>query len=168
MGRPRDMVAFLGRTIRTAKDESFCSADGAKILTKAVYSAEPGYSDYLFEELSDEWRNQNPRFLEYLRALENLRYAAITTDELESALAAKHLVSDRADFRNTVRFLFENSIVGITVGESTQWRYRCFYPNQAFVDTDVIKVHPGLIKRLGLTEGASENASRLSSGRDDE
>jgi hypothetical protein len=166
MGRPRDMVAFLGRTIRTAKDEDFVSSDGAKILTKAVYSAEPGYSDYLFEELSDEWRNQNPRFLEYLRTLENLRYAAITTDELEKALAAKQLVSDRADFRNTVRFLFENSIVGITVGESAQWRYRCFLPNQAFVDTDIVKVHPGLIKRLGLTEGASESASKSAAGKE--
>ncbi len=160
MGRPRDMVAFLGRTFRTARDEGLLSPDGNKILTRAVYAAEPGYSEYLFEELSDEWRNQNPKFHDYLRTLENLRYAAITTAELEEALSAKRLTEDRADFRNVVRFLFENSIIGITVGESKQWRYRCFYPNQAFVDTDVIKVHPGLIKRLGLTEGASEKAGR--------
>lgn len=159
MGRPRDIVAFLGRTFRTAADEDLRSPDGEKILTRAVYAAEPGYSEYLYEEVSDEWRNQNPKFLDYLRTLENLRYAAITTEELEQALEAKGLTADRAEFRSTVRFLFENSIIGITVGESKQWRYRCFYPNQAFVDTDVIKVHPGLIKRLGLTEGASEKAS---------
>ena len=160
MGRPRDMVAFLGRIFKAARSEGLRSPDGERIVTRAVYAAEPGYSEYLFEELSDEWRNQNPRFHDYLGILENLRYAAITTGELEEALTAKNLASDRADFRNTVRFLFENSIIGITVGESTQWRYRCFYPNQAFVDTDVIKVHPGLIKRLGLTEGSSEKASR--------
>lgn len=160
MGRPRDIVAFLGRTFRAASDEDLRSNDGEKILTRAVYTAEPGYSEYLYEEVSDEWRSQNPKFLDYLRTLENLRYAAITTEELEQALEAKGLTADRAEFRSTVRFLFENSIIGITVGESKQWRYRCFYPNQAFVDTDVIKVHPGLIKRLGLTEGASEKAGK--------
>ena len=163
MGRPRDMVAFLSRTFKTAKSENLCSADGNKILTRAIYAAEPGYSEYLFEELSDEWRNQSPNFLDYLRTLENLRYAAITTDELETALTTKGLINERADFRNIVRFLFENSIIGITVGNSKQWRYKCFYPNQAFIDTEVIKTHPGLIKRLGLTEGASEAASEAAS-----
>ena len=160
MGRPRDMVAFLGRTFKTARADNLCSTDGNKILTRAIYAAEPGYSEYLFEELSDEWRNQNPNFLDYLRTLENLRYAAITTKELEDALTTKSLIKDRADFRNIVRFLFENSIIGITVGDSKQWRYKCFYQNQAFLDTDVIKTHPGLIKRLGLTEGASESAGK--------
>lgn len=160
MGRPRDMVAFLGRTFKTARAENLCSPDGNKILTRAIYAAEPGYSEYLFEELSDEWRNQNPNFLDYLRTLENLRYAAITTVELENALTTKGLIKDRADFRNIARFLFENSIIGITVGDSKQWRYKCFYPNQAFLDTDIIKTHPGLIKRLGLTEGASEGAGK--------
>lgn len=159
MGRPRDMVAFLSMTFSTARTENFRNPDGEKILTRAVYTAEPGYSDYLFEELSDEWRNQNPNFLEYLRTLENLRYAAIRTDELEQALKAKGLSRDRAEFRGIARFLFENSIIGITVGESKQWRYRCFYPNQAFVDTEVIKVHPGLIKRLGLIEGSSDKGA---------
>ncbi|MFZ1548374.1 MAG: hypothetical protein WAT12_14965 [Candidatus Nitrotoga sp.] len=160
MGRPRDMVAFLGRTFVTARAEKLCSSDGNKILTRAIYAAEPGYSEYLFEELSDEWRNQNPSFLEYLRTLENLRYAAITTEELELALTTKGFIKERADFRNIVRFLFENSIIGITVGDSKQWRYKCFYQNQAFLDTDVIKTHPGLIKRLGLTEGASDRAGK--------
>jgi hypothetical protein len=160
MGRPRDMVAFLSRTFKAARAEKLYNSTEDKILTRAIYSAEPGYSEYLFEELSDEWRNQNPKFLDYLQTLENLRYAAVTTKELEDALTQKNLVKDRADFRNIVRFLFENSIIGITVGESKQWRYRCFYPNQAFVDTDVIKTHPGLIKRLGLTEGFSDNAGK--------
>lgn len=160
MGRPRDMVAFLGRTFKTARSEKLCNTDGTKILTRAIYTAESGYSEYLFEELSDEWRNQNPSFLDYLRTLENLRYAAITTAELEEALTKKGLITDRSDFRNIVRFLFENSIIGITVGDSKQWRYKCFYQNQAFLDTDIIKTHPGLIKRLGLTEGASDSAGK--------
>lgn len=158
MGRPRDMVAFLSRSFRTAREENLVDSDSDKIQAKAIYLAEPGYSEYLYEELSDEWRNQNAHFHDYLGTLENLRYAAITTVELEEALTNKHIVSDRAGFRNIVRFLFENSIIGVTVGNSYQWRYRCFYPTQAFVDTDTIKVHPGLIKRLGLLEGSSEKA----------
>lgn len=168
MGRPRDMVAFLGRTIRAAKDEEFFHGDTGKIVSKAIYSAEPGYSEYLYEELSDEWRSQKPNFHDYLATLENLKYASITTLELEKALTGKGLVTDRAEFRAVVRFLFENSIIGITVGDSKQWRYRCFYPTQAFVDTVVIKTHPGLIKRLGLTEGASDAATAAGSVEVDE
>ncbi|WP_332728327.1 P-loop ATPase, Sll1717 family [Pseudomonas sp. ESBL9] len=163
MGRPRDMVAFLSRTFSTAKAEELYDKETDKISSKAIYAAEPGYSEYLYEELSDEWRNQNEKFHDYLGTLENLRYAAITTNELESALSGKGIVHDRTSFRNVARFLFENSIIGITVGDSKQWRYRCFYPTQAFVDTDVVKVHPGLIKRLGLTEGSSDKVGSMAS-----
>lgn len=166
MGRPRDMVAFLSRTFKSAKDENFCHEETGAILSKAIYAAEPGYSEYLYGELSDEWRSQKANFHDYLGVLENLRYSTITTLELESALNAKNLVIDRSDFRAVARFLFENSIIGITIGDSKQWRYRCFYPNQAFVDGDLIKVHPGLIKRLGLTEGSSDAAA--ASGKVDE
>jgi hypothetical protein len=173
MGRPRDMVSFLSRIIETAKSQlddelegdsenaSYVSGDGSKILSKAIYVAEPGYSEYLYGELDDEWRTQNQNFQDYLTILENLRYASISSDELADELKNKNIVSDRAEFRQIVRFLFDNSIIGIQVGGSQQWRYRCFYPNKGFLDTDVIKVHPGLIKRLGLTEGASEKATAI-------
>lgn len=168
MGRPRDMVAFLEKTFQIAKDERLFNPETGKILVEAIYSAEAGYSDYLYEELSDEWRSQNSDFHDYLNTLENLLNTAITTTELQVALTTKGLVADRAGFRSVARFLFENSIVGIRVGGSKQWRYRCFYPNQAFSDDDskVIKVHPGLVKRLGLTQGASEAAKNA--GQTDE
>ncbi|MDR5790268.1 hypothetical protein P9281_27360 [Caballeronia sp. LP003] len=162
MCRPRDMVAFLDKTFKVAKADALHSPDGQQISTLAIYDAESGYGDYLFEELSDEWRNQNEHFLEYLRTFENLRYAAITSDELKEALIKKGLASDHAEFRAIMRFLFENSIIGITVGKSKQWRYKCFFPSQAFSDADVVKVHPGLIKRLGLTESSSERANAVS------
>ncbi|WP_124921911.1 P-loop ATPase, Sll1717 family [Burkholderia stagnalis] len=161
MCRPRDMVAFLDKTFKAAKADELHSPDGMQISTQAIYDAESSYGDYLFEELSDEWRNQNQDFLEYLRTFENLRYAAITPDELKDALIKKGLVNDHAEFRSIMRFLFENSIIGITVGKSKQWRYKCFFPSQAFSDADVVKIHPGLIKRLGLTESSSERASAV-------
>lgn len=168
MGRPRDMVAFLDKTFKVAKEEELFHTETGKILAQAIYNAESGYSDYLYEELSDEWRSQNPAFHPYLDTLENLLSTAITTIELENALTTKGIVTDRAGFRSVARFLFDNSIVGIRVGGSKQWRYKCFYPNQAFADDDskVIKVHPGLIKRLGLILGASEAAK--SAGQTDE
>jgi len=159
MGRPRDMVAFLSKTFKAAKTDNLYNLESDKIITKAIYNAEPSYSDYLYEELIDEWNTQNPQFRAYLAELENLRYAAVSSGELQETLVKKNLVQDWSGFRDVVRFLFENSIIGITVGESRQWRYRCFYPNQAFVDATVIKTHPGLIKRLGLIEGGTEKAN---------
>ncbi|MFZ3141313.1 P-loop ATPase, Sll1717 family [Polaromonas sp.] len=161
MCRPRDMVAFLSRTLKSAKSENYISTETGKILTKAIYEAEPGYSDYLYDELSDEWRNQNPNFLQYLAVIENLRYAMFSTSSFEDALKAKDLAKDRAEFRAVLRFLFDNSIIGIQVGESTQWRYKCFLPTQAFTDVETLKVHPGLIKRLGLTEGVAPGSTSL-------
>lgn len=162
MCRPRDMVAFLRRTFQAAKDDNLVSDDGGKLSTKAIYAAEPGYSEYLYDELSDEWRTQNPAFSDYLAAIENLKYATFKPADYYTALEKKQLAGDLAESRKIVRFLFDNSILGITVGESKQWRYKCFYPNQGFDDTGYLKVHPGLIKRLGLTEGsAGEQAPEL-------
>lgn len=153
MCRPRDMVAFLKRTVQAAKDDGLVSDDQSKLSTKSIYAAEPGYSEYLYEELSDEWRTQNPAFGDYLAAIENLKYAIFQPSDYHLELQKKSLATERADLRKIVRFLFDNSILGIKVGESNQWRYKCFYPNQGFDDTGFLKVHPGLIKRLGLIEG---------------
>jgi len=159
MCRPRDMVALLNKVIGSARNDEV-SQNCGKLTSAAMYAAEPDYSEYLYEELSDEWRNQRPDFLDYLRAVENLRYAVFSVDEFEQVLRDKGLIVDRAGYRDVLRFLFDNSIVGITVGGSTQWRYRCFFPNQAFVDCDALKIHPGLIKRLGLTERTSPNVPK--------
>jgi hypothetical protein len=155
MCRPRDMVAFLRRTLQAAKDDHFTSDDGSKLSTKSIYAAEPGYSEYLYDELSDEWRTQNPAFGDYLAAIENLKYAIFQPSEFHAELNKKNLATDHAELRKIVRFLFDNSILGIQVGDSKQWRYKCFYPNQGFDDTGYLKVHPGLIKRLGLIEGST-------------
>jgi hypothetical protein len=156
------MVAFLRRTFQAAKDDALVNEDGTKLSTKAIYSAEPGYSEYLFDELSDEWRTQTPAFLDYLASIENLKYAIFQSTEYQTELKKKELSSDLAEYRKIARFLFENSILGITVGESKTWRYKCFYPNQGFDDAGFFKVHPGLIKRLGLIEGSTGDQSQVS------
>lgn len=164
MCRPRDIVAFLKRAIEDsqASYQELPTIDGL-IKADSIYSAEPGYSDYLFGELSDEWRNQMPQFPDYLAILENLRYAVISSDELGKALEIKFATTDRNIVRSAIRFLFENSIVGFKVGDSPIWRYKCFYPVQGFTDSSIYKVHPGLIKHLGLTEGTSNESQALNS-----
>ena len=92
--------------------------------------------------------------------IENIRYAIFTPTELHAQLKKKGLASDHSEFRKIIRFLFDNSILGITVGESKQWRYKCFYQNQGFVDEGFLKVHPGLIKRLGLIESSTGEQSK--------
>ena len=160
MCRPRDMVAFLRRTFQAAKDDFLVNDQATKLSTKAIYSAEPGYSEYLFDELSDEWRTQNPEFSEYLAGIENLKYTIFQSLEYQAELKKKELATDTSEYRKIARFLFDNSILGITVGESKTWRYKCFYPNQGFDDTGYFKVHPGLIKRLGLIEGSTGEQSQ--------
>jgi len=51
-----------------------------------------------------------------------------------------------------IRFLFDISFIGFKVGQSTIWRYKCFYPSQGFIDSDEYKVHDGLIRVLNLKE----------------
>lgn len=51
-----------------------------------------------------------------------------------------------------IRFLFDISLIGFKVGQSTIWRYKCFYPSQGFIDSDEYKIHDGLIRVLNLKE----------------
>ena len=90
MCRPRDMVAFLKRTIQAAKDDALTNEDHTKLLTRAIYNSEPGYSDYLYDELSDEWRTQNTKFSDYLAAIENIRYAIFSPLEFQAQLEKKN------------------------------------------------------------------------------
>lgn len=169
MCRPRDMVAFLRKTIMVIKNGATPSlfeepenSNKDVLKADAIYEAEPSYSDYLYEEISDEWRNQDPDFLNYLSAIENLRYAVFKEEDFEAEIQKKLGTLDRSRIRLILRFLFDSSIIGFKVGDSQIWRFKCFIPNQGFIDSSQYKVHPGLIRRMGLTEGSlsSEDKSQ--------
>ena len=71
--RPRDMVAFLTKIIDVGKEyardgESIETSDG-KLSTQLIYDAEGAYSEYIHDEILDEWKNQLPAIVGPLQVL---------------------------------------------------------------------------------------------------
>lgn len=163
LSRPRDLVAYMSKIIQDMKQtiESNPNSQNlsSKINTDSIYEGESSYSEYLFGELLDEWKTQVPDFEIYLGGFENIGQSVFTQEQYLTELQKKIDGLDRAKFRSILRFLFENSIIGFKVGKSTQWRFKCFQPNQAFQDTSEYKVHPGLKKRLGLKDPKGTGAN---------
>lgn len=158
MMRPRDLISFLGRVIesmREAAADPFADPKpepATKLATDAIYEAEPGYSEWLINELSDEWGVQNPAIRTYFNVIRAQGSTNITRDEFAAELARQGGDGSNQGVDDALRFLFENSIIGFKVGQSTIWKFKCVYPSQGFVASDVYHVHDGLVRGLGLKE----------------
>lgn len=157
MLRPRDFIKLFQLVkddMRERKDNPFDSeiVNADKLECKSIYNAEPSYSEWLIEELKDEWRAQFPRISELLSAIQNNGKTNFTSGELYYSL--KQIGSDslNSDVNYLLKFLFDNSIIGFKVGKSQQWRFKCFFKSQGFVESDLYKVHDGLHRGLNLTE----------------
>lgn len=157
MMRPRDIIALLSRTVdcmREKADDPFSEEKCEFYLIEcdSIYGAEPGYSEWLKQEILDEWRVQRPEIVNLLNAIQNhgstnLNQAALTAElkKLDAEYDDKYTIQH-------LRFLFDNSIIGIKIGASSEWKYKCFYPSQGFVESDEYRVHEGLVRVLNLTE----------------
>jgi hypothetical protein len=157
MMRPRDMICFLSRTIDAVKESvndpfEETPANFDHLPVEAIYTAEPGYSEWLRQELLDEWFIQYSHIVKLLSAIQNHASTQFTRAELESQLRALGVEFTQTGILDDLRFLFDNSVVGFKIGASTTWRYRCFYPSQGFIESDLYKVHDGLIRALNLKE----------------
>lgn len=157
MMRPRDLIALLTRTVETMREKAndpFSNDPPAfeKLECASIYDAEPGYSEWLKKELIDEWEVQRPIINDLFNALQNNGSTNFKLESLQNEL--KKLIGDvsTADMLNHLRFLFDNSIVGFKLGASTEWRFKCFYPSQGFVESGEYRVHEGLVRALNLTE----------------
>lgn len=157
MMRPRDIIAFLSRTIDTMREKANAPFNDEavkyeKIECESIYGAEPGYSEWLRKEISDEWKVQKPEIAVLLNAIQNNGFTNFTQDMLARELEklVGH-VSD-TDVLAHLRFLFDNSIIGFKLGASTEWRFKCFYPSQGLIDSSEYRVHEGLVRALNLTE----------------
>lgn len=85
--RPRDIVAFLTKIIEVGKEyqrdgESMESAEG-KLSTQLIYDAEGAYSEYLHDEVLDEWKTQLPAIVGRLQVLTNLKYTTFSPKAFE-------------------------------------------------------------------------------------
>ena len=160
MMRPRDAISLLSRVVDAMRDSArdpFAEAPAQpseKLEVEAIYAAEPGYSEWLKKELLDEWKVQKPIIEDLFNAIQNAGSTNFTKEQLHAELVKTELGKSvtAADMSSNLRFLFDNSIIGFKVGESTQWRYKCFYPSQGFLEADEYKVHDGLVRALNLKE----------------
>lgn len=157
MMRPRDMICLLNRTVDTMREQAEDPFAEEKIVyerlaCEAIYGAEPGYSEWLKQELIDEWKVQRPMIVQLFHAIQNNGSTNFTqaafVGELEKLIGQISL----SDVLNHLRFLFDNSIIGFKLGASKEWRFKCFYPSQGFLESDEYRVHEGLVRALNLTE----------------
>ncbi len=157
MMRPRDLISLLARTVSTMREgaDNPFSDDKPKfekIQCDAIYAAEPGYSEWLKQEILDEWKVQRAIIVHLLDAIQNNGSTNITADALRTQLEKLGQNLTQAETLSSLRFLFDNSIIGFKLGASTEWRYRCFYPSQGFLESDEYRVHEGLVRALNLKE----------------
>jgi hypothetical protein len=159
MMRPRDLVTYYKSIIASMKDRArdefgtFVTDNSRECLdADAIYDAEAAFGDFLYDELLDEWKTQRPEIEQYLNAFANLGKAVFEPSELRDQLTKQGLAPDTAAYQETLRFLYDNSIIGFTVGSSTIWRFKCTHPGQSYTDSPTFRVHNGLIKRLNLRE----------------
>ena len=157
MMRPRDIICFMRRVIDTMRDRvsdpfEETTETFSKLQVELIYEAEPGYSEWLKQELIDEWGVQVPDIRKLLDAIQNNGSTNITCDQIVNEFGKMGIILHRGEALRHLRFLFDNSILGFKSGASTIWRYKCFYPSQGFVESDEYRVHDGLVRALNLKE----------------
>ena len=157
MMRPRDMICLLTKTISSMRDDkndpfSENQSVGNKLEAEYIYHAEPSYSEWLKQEVIDEWAVQRPEIRVLLAAIQNNSSTVFTKDELLSEIQKIDSTYNDELINEHNRFLFDITLIGFKVGQSTIWRYKCFYPSQGFIDSDEYKIHDGLIRVLNLKE----------------
>lgn len=157
MMRPRDVICFLKKTIDSMKEkhsDPFLDLDlpPTKIEADLIYEAEPSYSEWLKQEIVDEWAVQYPRIKNLLDVIQNLGSTNLSSDAFEAQLQAELPSLGNSECYESIRFLFENSILGFKTGNSSIWKYKCVYPSQGFVRMEEYRIHDGLVRCLNLKE----------------
>ncbi|MBN8225201.1 MAG: hypothetical protein J0L89_10345 [Xanthomonadales bacterium] len=157
MMRPRDLIAILSRTVeamREKMEDPFAeeTPNFEKLECDSVYAAEPGYSEWLRQELLDEWGVQQPIIRKLFQAIQSNGSTNITKEKLLENLRPIEPSVMETSIVTYLKFLFDNSIIGFKLGASTEWRFKCFYPSQGFVEADEYRIHDGLVRALNLIE----------------
>jgi hypothetical protein len=164
MMRPRDLISIMGKVIQTMKEKAedpFAENEliFEKLEVESIYSAEPSYSEWLKQEILDEWCVQKPILRSLFDALQNNASTNFTKDDLENELANLGINLAFGEIISHLRFLFDASIIGFKLGSSTEWKFKCFYPTQGFLDSAEYRVHEGLVRALNLRENREREDS---------
>ncbi len=161
MLRPRDFIQLFQLVKQDMKDriENIFEDDKVnedKLECKSIYNVEPAYSEWLIEEIKDEWKVQYPQISNLLSSIQNNGKTTFTSEDLSASLEKIGVDVKDNDIIVYLKFLFDNSIIGFKVGNSQQWRFKCFFKSQGFVESDLYKVHDGLHRGLNLTESRNQ------------
>ncbi|WP_150350943.1 P-loop ATPase, Sll1717 family [Paracoccus yeei] len=157
MVRPRDFIRFLNlvkQDMVERRDNVFEEevVNPDRLECQAIYNVEAKYSEWLVDELKDEWRAQFPQIIQLFEAIQSTGTTNFTADDLKAALLKLGVNCTDAEVKSYLKFLYDNSIIGFRVGKSNQWKFRCFFNSQGFIESDVYKVHDGIHRGLNLTE----------------
>jgi hypothetical protein len=157
MMRPRDAISIFNKIVEAMKDKqddpfSDNGSEFMKLECECVYLAEPSYSEWLKKEIIDEWATQKPEIENIFAALQNNGSTNFTKADLDREINKLGESKTKSETLIYLSFLFDNSIIGFKLGSSTEWRFKCFYPSQGFVESDEYRVHEGLVRALNLTE----------------
>jgi hypothetical protein len=162
MLRPRDFIKFfqlikadmINRRENPFDDETVCEE---YLECQSIYNSEAAYSEWLVEELREEWRAQYPIINQLLSAIQSNGRTNFTREDFVKSLKRVGIDPSGGEVSGYLKFLFDNSIIGFRVGKSNQWRYKCFFSSQGFVESDLYKVHDGLHRGLNLIESRASS-----------
>lgn len=158
MFRPRDVICFFSKIISALKDQQSDPFDeqvplADKLPVDAIYQAEPQYSEWLLEEIKEEWSVQVPIVKQLFDAIQNNGSTVINKEEFKNQLVKVGIkFTSVAELNEQLKFLYNNSIIGFKIGGQNYWRYKCFYNSQGFSDEQEYHIHDGLYKSLNLAE----------------
>lgn len=163
--RPRDVICFYKKIIEHMRDEKLALEvempdsdeyrkirDTEVLYSDMIYTAEASFSEWLKDELKDEWQTQKPEINIYLNTITNMGKTLISKDDLKVSLEQTMGHLDPAAMRDIMSFLFEMSVIGFKVGASNIWRFKSTMPSQGFNEAEIYRINYGLTKSLGLTE----------------
>ncbi|MEO0667471.1 MAG: hypothetical protein AAFZ99_06110 [Pseudomonadota bacterium] len=163
MVRPRDFI----RVFQLVKDDMVDRRENpyepeevnhTKLECQSIYNSEAAYSEWLVEEIKDEWRVQYPVIDSLFSAIQNFGSTTLMSSNLVEELRKLEIDTSTGELNSYLRFLYDNSVIGFRIGKSTQWRFKCFFKTQGFIESNVYKVHDGLHRGLNLTESRSSSA----------
>ncbi len=144
--RPRDIIVYFNKI-----NEIHKPSKSGLFTSKELYEAEKDYSNSMYDEIMDEWINQKPEIKDILSILQIIGYQTFKYKTYEAKYLSTIGDSNSSDAKESLRFLFRNSIIGQKI--KVHWEYFCGNPHMTIDFDKEFYVNAALKKRLNITEG---------------
>lgn len=141
--RPRDIIVYFNNLF-----DIHDSSSNSLYTRENLYAAEKLNSENMRRELLDEWMTIKPEIETYLSILQNIETMTFYFERFKSEYLKKYQNHDKCEIDNTIKFLFENSIIGQK--KSIYWEYVCQKSLLEINWDKEFKTHPSLKHILAL------------------